>query len=84
MTGCRACLGLVVEDCMIEGIAAYSSSAAQVSQAADTSIAVAKKVLNQQKVEGQAAISLIQSVDLPARPAGPTGDHTGRHVNVRA
>lgn len=75
---------MVVVVGMLEGLAAHASSVSQVTNAANTNIAVAKKVLNNQKLEGLAAISLIRSADQPARAAAATGDHTGRHVNVHA
>lgn len=67
---------------MLTSIAAHASSAAQVQQFADQNIAVAKSAQDHQKIEGEAAVSLIDTAG-DVQQAPPTGDHTGQHLNVR-
>lgn len=74
----------VVTEGMIEGIASYASSASRTQLAAESNIKLAKKSLDQQKVEGRQAVALIESSGSVARQAPPTGDHTGQRVNVHA
>ena len=77
----RTAVRSVTQD-MITSIAGHASSAAQLQQLGEQNIAVAKKVHDHQKIEGEAAVSLIETAG-SVQQAPPTGDHTGRHVNLR-
>ena len=68
---------------MVSGLASTASAAVQAQQLADQNIAVAKTAQDHQKIEGEAAVSLIDTA-ASVQKGGPTGDHTGQYVNVRA
>lgn len=67
---------------MITSIAGLASSASQLQQLGEQNVAIAKQVQDHQKIEGEAAVSLIETAG-SVQQAPPTGDHTGRHLNVR-
>lgn len=68
---------------MIQSIASHASATARTEAIDNASIAVTKKVQDQTKAEGEAAVGLIDAAGTIAKQAPPTGDHTGQHVNFR-
>ncbi len=66
---------------MLQSLAEIGTSEAQAKYAADQNIAIAKRAQDHQKVEGEAAVSLIEKAGDIGK-AGPTGDHTGKLVNT--
>jgi len=74
---------MVVPRVMISSIAAQGTQITQAKQHSDMQIAVLKKAQDQMKASGKAALTLIDAAAKPSE-APPTGDHTGKVVNVRA
>lgn len=67
---------------MLLSLASQATSEAQAQQLAEQSISIAKRAQDAQKVEGEAAVSLIEGA-AGIQQAPPTGDQTGQYVNVR-
>ncbi len=67
---------------MIQSLANQATSINKAQQFGDRSIAVLKKAQDQQKADGKAAVSLIESAGKVSQGA-PTGDHTGKLVNLK-
>ncbi len=68
---------------MIESLASHATHTIQKQTLSEQSIAVLKSAKKQQEAEGRAAVSLIDNVAKIGK-ARPTGDHTGKLINLRA